>query len=88
DATDMRGLQTKSTLYDTARTLPAESKSKAGALGYNVDDGEGTVKAVKKTGKGIEITFVPTSTQIMTTSCVTTNRIVTFDHAGNPIYYQ
>ncbi len=62
--------------------------SKLGVIGYGGSDEHGTVKSVKKGDDGVVITFVTTKTQIMTTSCEHTNRIVMFDHDAKPIYYQ
>jgi hypothetical protein len=63
------------------------SSKKYDTVGFT-DVQKGVVKAVKKGPKGVTVSFNPARRQIYTESCTTTNRIVMFDHSGNPIYYR
>ena len=63
------------------------STKKYDTVGFT-DVGQGIVKSAKKGPKGVAIDFLPKKRQIYTESCTTTNRIVMFDHDGQPIYYR
>ncbi len=78
----------KRALYDRAFEME-KPESKMDTMPWVGDAGEGTVKSTKP-GKdgGVVVTFVNTKTQVMSQSCTETNRIVTWDHDGRPIYYR
>ncbi len=71
-------------VYERAMSYPSEKTIKE--IGWHGDAGEATVASVKKEKDGVLVTFVKTKTQVMSTNCTTTNRIVTFEHDGDPIY--
>ncbi|NVB81214.1 MAG: hypothetical protein HOV81_22650 [Kofleriaceae bacterium] len=85
EARDLKGLQAKGELSDAASHLPDKEKSKVDR--FNFDDGEATVKSVKKRGDDVEVSFVTTKEKIMSTSCTPTNRIMMFRSDGAPVYY-
>lgn len=70
-----------------ALALEILSNKKYDTVGFT-DVGSGIVKSAKKGPKGVAIDFQPKKRQIYTESCTTTNRIVMFDHDGQPIYYR
>ena len=56
---------------------------------YGVWDGTGVVKTVKKSKKGVYVVFAKDKQErYIESDCTTTNRIVTWDHDGRPIYYR
>jgi hypothetical protein len=75
-------------LHEVASRQWNMDKSKIDTIGWGGDSGSGTVAAVKKVAAGVQVSFVKTKAQYMGQSCTQTNRIVTFDLGGSPIYYQ
>ena len=56
---------------------------------FGVWDGTGVVKTVKKTKDGVYVVFAKDKQErYIESDCTTTNRIVTWDHDGRPIYYR
>jgi hypothetical protein len=84
---DFRGYAPRSALYDKSMRIPDVNKSKFDVMGW-IEDGEGTVKSVKKNGDTHLVTFVATKVQVMSQSCTETNKIVMWATDGRPIYYR
>ncbi len=78
----------KSPIHEAASKDIEVSKSKIDTMGWAGDAGQGVVKAVKKTDKGLQVTWATQKYKTMSQSCTETNRIVMFDHSGRPIYYR
>jgi len=75
-------------LTDAASRLPDTSKSTIDSMGWVGEDGEGTVKSVKKSGDKVVVTFATTKVRYMSYHCVPTNRIMQIRPDGTLVYYE
>jgi len=75
-------------LYQLSFELGNNSKSKVPA-DYHVWEEAGVVKTATKAKKGLKVVFAKDKQErYIESDCVTTGRIVTWDHDNRPIYYR
>ena len=70
----------------TAAAGKLSSKSKT--PGLHADRAKGAVKTLKKTAKGLAVTFVSVKRKEMGRECTSSGQIINFRPDGSPMYYQ
>jgi hypothetical protein len=74
--------------FKTSNALVDQASKLVSNPSYFTDSEKGTVKAIKKTGDKVHVTWVTVKHQEMGYECTDTNRIFDFTADGRPSYYR